>query len=313
MRAIQFHRYGRPEVLKLESAPQPRPGPGEVLVRVAAAAVNPKDCLVRKGKFAIATGHRFPLGVGYDFAGEVAELGAGVDDLREGQRVHGMLNGWRGRAYAEYLSCPAAELAPMPEALDSREAAAVPLAGQTALQALRDLGRVRSGDRVLINGASGGVGTFAVQVAKAMGAEVTAVCSAANADLVRGLGADHCHDYRESDPLDLEQRFDVWFDVFGNKSFPQARNALARRGVYITTVPAAASVAWHLGTRLSPGRRGLLVVVKSRRVDIEALTAWIEAGALRPVIARTYPLEWAADAHAYIETKRARGKVVLDV
>lgn len=310
-RRIELPRFGPPEVLSLAEVPRPRPRRGEVLVRVHATGVNPKDCMVRKGKFRLFAGTRFPQSLGHDFAGEIAACGPGVDDPPPGTAVFGMRNGWRVGAYADHAIAEPDELAAMPGHLAWEQAAAVPLAAQTALQALRDLGGVKHGDRVLINGASGGVGTFAVQIARILGAHVTAVCSARNADLVRGLGADTIHDYAQSDPLTLVEAFDTWFDVFGNKSFPSARPALTRRGTYISTVPDGRSVGWHLATRLSPGRRGRLVVVRSRRRDLEALARWMEAGHLHPVIERTYPLAEAADAHALVETKRARGKVVL--
>lgn len=311
MQRVQFNRYGAPDVLEMGTAPTPEPAAGEALVRVAAAAVNPKDCLVRKGKFRLITGKRFPQTLGQDFAGRIETLGAGVDDLHPGQHVFGMLNRWSGGAYAEYLRAPAGELAPMPETLSFEQAAAVPLAGMTALQALRDLAGLQEGRRVLINGASGGVGSFAVQIAKHLGATVTAVCSARNAELVAGLGADTVVDYRAIDPLDLRERFHVVFDVFGNKPYPRARHLLTARGVHVTTIPNAANVIRHLATRLSPLKRGLLVAVRSRRRDLDLLSDWIRAGRIHPVIDRSYPLAEAARAHAYIETKRARGKVVL--
>lgn len=313
MQQIRFPHFGPPEVLTLSEVDRPRPGRGQVLIRVRAAGVNPKDCLVRKGKFRLFTGQRFPQGLGHDFAGEVATLGPGVDAPAPGTPVFGMRNGWRVGAYAEYALAAPDELAPIPAGLDWIAAAAVPLTAQTALQALRDLAGVRPGQRVLINGASGGVGTFAVQIARLMGAEVTAVCSARNAGLVRELGAGTAHDHAAADPLTLETRFDVWFDVFGNKGFPAARHALTRRGCYVTTVPGRANVCWHLATQLSPGRQARLVVVRSRHTDLARLAEWLEAGRLRAIVDRTYPLAEAAEAHAFVETKRARGKVVLTV
>lgn len=311
MRRIQLTRFGPPDTLSLAEVPRPQPRRGEVLVRVHAAAINPKDCMVRKGKFRLFTGTRFPQGLGHDFAGVVAECGPGVIDPSPGTPVFGMRNGWRVGAYADYTVARPDEMATMPGHLAWEQGAAVPLAALTALQALRDLGGVGNGDRVLINGASGGVGTFAVQIARCLGAHVTAVCSARNADLVRSLGADRVHDYGDADPLTLSGPFDTWFDVFGNKSFPAAHTMLARRGTYVTTVPDVRNAAWHVATRVSPGRHARLVVVHSRRRDLERLARWMETGHLHPVLERTYPLAQAADAHELVETKRARGKVVL--
>lgn len=311
MRRIEMSRFGAADVLQLAEVPRPRPARGEVLIRVRAAGVNPKDCMVRKGKFQLFTGTRFPQGLGHDFAGEIAELGPGVDHLAPGTAVFGMQNGWRVGAYADYAIARPDALAHLPAGLAWEQAAAVPLAAQTALQALRDLADVGQGSRVLINGASGGVGTFAVQIAHALGAHVTAVCSQRNAELVRGLGADTVHDYNQTDPIDRDEAFDTWFDAFGNKSFPRTRAALTRHGQYITTVPSRANLGWSLATIVSIGRRGRLVLVHSRRRDLETLADWLRTGALHPIVECTYPLAQAAQAHDLIETKRVRGKVVL--
>lgn len=311
MRIVQFQSYGTPEVLEVGAADKPEPGAGEVCVRVAAAAVNPKDCLVRKGKFHWITGRKFPQTLGQDFAGQVEAIGRNVSGITPNQRVFGMLNRWSGGAYGDYLIAPFSEFADMPKTISYEQAAAVPLAAQTALQALRDLAQLKSGQRVLINGASGGVGSFAVQIAKILGTHVTAVCSQNNATLVSELGADEVVDYRVTDPLSLTQRFDVFFDVFGNKNFPRAKHLLGQRGVYIQTIPNLKNAGWHLATRAWPFRRGLLVVVRSRRADLETLAGWISAGKLHPLIDRSLPLADVQDAHTYVETKRARGKVVL--
>jgi NADPH:quinone reductase-like Zn-dependent oxidoreductase len=183
----------------------------------------------------------------------------------------------------------------------------------TALQALRDIGGVAPGQRVCINGSSGGVGTFAVQIAVILGAHVTAVCSGRNADLVRRLGAHQVIDYTRDDIRRLPEPVDVFFDVFGNGVFPEIRPCLKPRGRFISTVPGLPILKWGLLSRLSPGPRAQLVIVKSRAADLQTLSGWIAEGRLHPVLDREYPLAEAAQAHAYIETKRARGKVVLTV
>lgn len=316
MRAIIYERYGAPSVLKLgEVAQPPTPGPGQVLIKVAASAINPKDCLVRKGKFRRITGQRFPRVPGYDFAGWVDYLGQGVTGVAPGDEVFGMLNGWVGGTSAEYILAPADELALKPASLDMIEAASLPLAGMTALQALRDLGQVSPGQRVCINGASGGVGTLAVQIARALGAHVTAVCSQRNEALVRRLGAQEVIDYQVSElskSRALDARFDCIFDVFGNQNLSRLREVLRKPGVYITTVPNARSAFKEVTTRWM-AQQERLVVVRSNRADLEQLRRWVDEGALMAVIDRRYGLEEAAQAHEYIETKRARGKVVLSV
>jgi NADPH:quinone reductase-like Zn-dependent oxidoreductase len=313
MKAIQFDRYGAPSVLTCREVERPVYGPEELLVRVRAAGVNPKDCLVRKGKFRWFTGRRFPLGLGHDFAGTMEAAGRQVDAFQIGDAVYGMTNGWKGRTYAEFVAVRVSEIALKPADLSFEEAAAVPLAAQTALQALRDLGRVTPSHRVLINGAAGGVGTFAIQIARILGAQVTAVCSGRNADMVRRLGADQVIDYTREDLRQLSDPVDVFFDVFGNRRFPEIRPTLTPRGRFISTVPGLPILKWGLLSRMSSGPKAHLVVVKSRAADLQTLSAWIEAQLLSPVVDRAYPLEEVQKAHAYIETKRARGKVVLTI
>ena len=312
MRVVEYDRYGGPEVLVVRERPRPVPGPGEVLVRVRAAALNPKDVLVRAGKLRWLAGGRFPRRTGYDWAGEAVEVGPGVDDVAAGDRLLGMIDATAGGACAEYAVVRRGELTRCPADLPWAEAAALPLAGLTALQALRDLAGVGPDQRVLVNGASGGVGTLAVQVARALGAHVTGVASAANRALVSGLGADHVLDYAVDDLARPDRPYDVVFDVFGNRSFAALRGALTARGTYVTTVPSARAVIDHLRTRLG-GRRARLVVVRSRAADLDALLALHARGALRAVVDRRFPLDAIALAHRYLGTRRARGKVVLDV
>lgn len=309
MRGVVYERYGPPEVLEVRELDSPVPGPGEVLVDVIAAALNPKDSLVRKGKFRRVTGQRFPRRLGYDFAGVVH---TGSATLPAGTPVFGMLNGWTGGTVAEQVCVPVNELALKPERLDFEQAAALPLAALTALQALRDEARVQPGQRVLINGASGGVGVFAIQVARLLGAQVTTTSSARNLELCRSLGSHETWDYAARDAFAPGGGFDVIFDVFGNRSFSRARPALARRGTYVTTVPGVATVALHLLTRWLP-RRARLVVVRSNRADLEQLARWAGEGQLVPVIDRVVPLAETAAGQAHVETKRARGKVVVRV
>jgi NADPH:quinone reductase-like Zn-dependent oxidoreductase len=312
MRVAEYDRYGGPEVLVVRERPRPTPGRGQVLVRVRAAALNPKDVLVRAGKFRWLTGRRFPRRTGYDWAGEIAALGPGVDDLAVGARALGMIDAQAGGACGEYVVAERGELTRCPPGLAFAEAAALPLAGLTALQALRDLAALAAGQRLLVNGASGGVGTLAVQLGKALGAHVTAVTSARNHELARGLGADDVLDYAVADLARPARPYDVVFDVFGNRSFAALRAALAPRGTYVTTVPSARAVIDHLRTRLG-GRRARLVVVRSRAADLDELLALHARGALTPVVDRRFPLAELADAHRYLATRRARGKVVITI
>ncbi len=313
MKAAIYERYGTPEVLEIRDIAEPVAGPGEVKVRVSAASVNPKDALTRSGRFRRIAGPEFPKLVGYDFAGTVAVLGSGVAGLVAGDAVLGMKNGWAGGACAEYVVVAADELAKKPEQMSLVEAAAIPLAGLTALQALRDLAGVTGGSRVCIHGASGGVGTLAVQIAKALGAHVTALCGEASAELVKGLGADTVLDYRRVPPPRIAERFDCFFDVFGNQSYSTVKHLLLRRGVYVTTVPSRRNILAHLYTLLSLGRRSRLVIVKSRRQDLEVLATWVKQGRLRAVLAKVLPLTEIRRAHELIQTKATHGKIIITV
>ncbi|MFH1980321.1 MAG: NAD(P)-dependent alcohol dehydrogenase [Pseudomonadota bacterium] len=311
MKAVVIQRFGAPDTLTLEQVPLPSVGAEEILVRLSAAGVNPKDVLVRKGKFRLFTGRRFPMQLGYDFSGVVVKRGKYIRHLKLGDYVFGMINGWQGATYAEYVKVKATECAVVPPRLKPDEAAGVPLAGQTALQALRDIGNVQEGDRVIINGASGGVGTLAIQLAKILGAHVTAVSSDQNSRLCTSLGADRIIDYAATDLDSLEEQFAVFFDVFGNRSFGRVRRLLAPDGVYITTVPGWRIMWDRLWTRFFSSQKARLVVVFSRAADVEYLGELVDHGQLRPVIDRRYALKDVAEAHAYVETKRARGKVIL--
>ena len=311
MRAVLIDRYGGPEVLRLATVPRPVPARGQVLVRTRFIGVNPKDVIVRKGKFQIATGKKFPLIVGHDISGEVVEVGLGAD-LAKGDQVYGMINDFAGRAYAEYAAVDCQQLAKAPASIELAVAAAVPLAAQTALQALRDDAQLKAGQTVLINGASGGVGVFAVQIAKILGAHVTAVCSHRNVELVTELGADRVIDYTKTELMDLDEQFDVIFDVFGNYRFEQLKELLSARGTYVNTIPSA-RIFKDVARSFVRRKRAKLVIVKSNRDQLDWLRQQIDAGGLRVVVDRSFPLADVAEAHRYMETKRARGKVVLSV
>jgi len=199
MKAVIINAYGGSDVLHIADIPSPSCCPGEVLVRVYAAAINPKDTFIRKGRFKRFTGAPGSVRMGFDFAGEVTEIGMGVKGVQAGEKVFGVLDGWQGGAFAEYLAVSAGKLAKKPDSLSFEEAAALPLVSLTALQALRDEAQIKAGQSLCINGASGGVGTMAVQIGKIYGAEITAVSKTENHDLLMKLGADRCLDYRQVD------------------------------------------------------------------------------------------------------------------
>lgn len=314
MKAIVYDRYGGPEVLEAREVPPPRPGRGEVLVRVRAAALNPKDVLVRRGKFRWLTGTRFPLPFGHDWAGEVAETGHGDVPFAVGDRVYGCWNEARVRrgSLAEFAVSAVDACAAMPASLSFEEAASLPLAGQTALQALRDLAVLRAGDRVLIHGASGGVGTLAIQIAKALGAHVWTTSSAKNLALCTSLGADVALDYATDTPFAPGAEHDVIFDVFGNQSFHKVRAALSLRGTYVTTVPSP-RIAFDVTRTLLTPQRARLVVIAPRQRDLTTLAHWVDEGCLRPVVDKVFAWSKVREAASYLETRHARGKVVVRV
>ena len=313
MKAIEFDRFGSVEVLQIRDVAEPTIRPDEVLVRVAATTVNPKDTFVRKGRFAWLVGRKFPKRIGYEFAGTVVRAGAEAAPFKPDDRVWGALDGFAGGGAAELVAARASRTGLCPPDLAFEECAAIPLAAQTALQALRDDGRLLAGQRVCINGGSGGVGSFAIQIAKALGARVTSISSARNADLCRSLGATETVDYAATPVSAIAGPFDVFFDVFGNHSFGRVRHLLARGGTYVTTVPKPGTLLLHVVTRLPFSRRSRLVAIRSRRADLDLLAGMVRAGTLRAVIDRVYPFSEIAAAHAHVETKHSRGKVVVRV
>jgi NADPH:quinone reductase-like Zn-dependent oxidoreductase len=310
VRAARYDRFGPPEVVEVREVPAPVPARGEIRVRVRAAALNPKDVLTRSGRFRLLSGRRFPRGVGLDLAGEVDALGPGADGFAPGDPVLGMLPGWMGGTCAELACVPAASIARAPPGIGFPGAAALPLAGLTALQALRDLGRLGPGDRACVNGAAGGVGSLAVQIARNLGAKVTAVARASNRSFCEDLGADEVVAHDESDVFAGGRRFDVFFDAFGNRSYPQARRSLTPRGAYVTTVPRGTLLLDAVLTTFGP-RRARLVAVRADGRDLALLAGWAEGGLLRPVLDLVLPLDRIVEAMRRVETRRARGKVVL--
>ncbi|MDX1587746.1 MAG: NAD(P)-dependent alcohol dehydrogenase [Oleiphilaceae bacterium] len=313
MRALMYREFGAPEVLEwADDQPKPVLTPDQVLVKVAAGSLNPKDVLLRKGIFPrLLDPERPPRGSGLDLAGEVVEVGSQVADLSPGDRVFGMTNRFCGGVHAEFAAIAADQVALAPPNLTLTEAAAVPLAALTALQALRDCAGLQPGQTVLINGASGGVGHFAVQLARCLGAEVTAVCGQRNLDFVRELGAHKAIDYGVTPATAIDQTFDVVFDVFGAGRFGHYRRQLGGHGIYVNTIPKPVTALAEARARLGLGHRNRLVIVRSKRRDLNLLRLWIEEGRLRPVIDATYRFDDAASGHRHVESRHTRGKVVL--
>ncbi len=311
MKAVVIRRYGSSEVLEYEDVAQPKIKPLELLVKVHASSVNPIDWKIRKGLLRFITGNKFPIILGFDLSGEVVEVGSGVTRFKPKDQIYGSV-GFPGGAYAEFATVPEKSVAPKPTNISYQEAAAVPTAALTALQALQNQGKIQPGQSVLINGAAGGVGSFAVQIAKVLDANVTAVCSTKNLDLVKSLGADRLIDYTQQDFTQDVAQYDIIFDAVGKQSFSRSKGVLKPNGVYVTTLPTPDSILQSVITAFIPGKKAKLVFASPNTQDLVYLKDLIETGKIRIVIDRTYPLQELASAHAYSETERAVGKIVID-
>ncbi|MGY0236732.1 NAD(P)-dependent alcohol dehydrogenase [Longispora urticae] len=321
MKAIVRSTYGPPDVLELRDVEVPAVGDDEVLVRVRAAGVNPYDWHHVTGRpyiMRLGRGLRMPRQqeTGVDLAGTVEAVGGAVTRFRPGDEVFGM----KGGAFAEYVAVPADRLAAKPVNLTFEQAAAVPMAAITALQALRDAGGIRPGQRVLVNGASGGVGSFAVQIARSLGAEVTAVCATRNVETVRALGVDRVVDRTREDYV-RSGPFDLVLDVAGDRTLADRRRALTPTGTLVVVGgpkrnrwigPLGSLLRANLASRFTD-QRLVGMLAKVNHVDLECLRDLIEAGRVAPVIERTYPLREAAEAVRYVAAGHTRGKVVLTV
>lgn len=325
MKAIVYHEYGSPDVLRLEETEKLRPNDNELLIKVRAASVNPLDWHYIRGTPYIlrilGTGLRKPkvARLGVDVAGQVEAVGSNVAQFKPGDEVVGKGNG----AFAEYVCASENEVALKPANLTFEQAAAVPIAALTALQALRDKGKLQPGQRVLINGAAGGVGTFAVQIARSFGADVTGVCSTRNVDMVRSIGADHLIDYTREDFTQGEQRYDLILDLVGNHRLSAFRRVMSRNGTYVLIGGGGPNDGRWIGPLAGPikalmlsrfvSQKFVLLLASINRDDLTVLKELIESRKVTPIIDRTYPLSDVPEAIRYLEQGHARGKVVITV
>jgi len=322
MKAIVHCEYGGPEVLTLADVEKPTPADNQVLVKVRAASVNPLDLTIR-GLWLLRpiSGMRKPKDtrLGVDYAGTVEAVGKNATQFKPGDEVFGGRNG----AIAEYV-CVLADRSVVlkPANMTFEQSAAVPVAAITALQGLRDKGKIQAGQKVLVNGASGGVGTFAVQIAKSFGAEVTGVCSTRNVDLVRSIGADHVIDYTKEDFTKTDQRYDLIYDLVGNHSFSERRRVLNQNGICV--MAGVGGAGWHDGIAMRlvgelnayvrsrfVSQKFVAYIAQFNKQDMTLLADLMQLGKITPVIDRTYKLNETADALRYLEQGHARGKVVI--
>jgi NADPH:quinone reductase-like Zn-dependent oxidoreductase len=325
MRAIVQDAYGSADVLELREIDKPEPTDGEVLIRVRAAGVDPGVWHLMTGRPYLVRAMGFGLRApkvrvrGRDVAGVVESIGANVSRFRAGDAVFGTAEG----SFAEYVCAREDRLAPKPANLSFEQASAIPISGLTALQGLRDAGKIEPGQRVLVIGAAGGVGSFAVQIARASGAEVTGVCSTNKIDLVRSLGASNVIDYTREDFADGSRRYDLILDTAGNRSLTHLRRALAPKGTLVIVGGEGGGGRWLGGFDRQIFRAPLLSIFVGQTMrplvstesvkDLLALKELVEAGKVTPVIDRTYPLSQAPDAIRYLAEGHARGKIVVTV
>jgi NADPH:quinone reductase-like Zn-dependent oxidoreductase len=334
MKAIVCHSYGSPDVLKCEEVEKPVPGDNEVLIKVQAASVNPLDGGLLKGKpytFRLLSGLSKPnvTRLGVDVAGQVEAVGRNVKQFKPGDAVFGVsirypddsgVKAWICQgAFAEYVCAPESTLVLKPDNVTFEQAAAAPVAAFTALQGLRDKGHVRPGQKVLINGAAGGVGTFAVQIGKWLGAEVTGVCSARNVDMVRSIGADHVIDYTREDFTKGAQRYDVIFDCISNHSLSACRQVLSPKGIYIGV--GGPGSQWMIALMARPmailvlswfvSQKLVMMLARPNKEDLNLTRELMATEKIKPVIDRRYSLSEVPQAIGYLQEKHARGKVVI--
>jgi len=306
MKAIVVHEYGGPEVLKYEDVPRPEPKENEALVRVIAAGVNPVDALIRTGKYAKFFGTTLPLIPGYDIAGIVEKTGAKITKLKAGDSIYAYVL-WGG-GYAEYAVATEGEATAKPKSLNYIEAAAVPLAALTAWQALIDTAKLSAGQTVLIHGGSGGVGSMAIQIAKARGAKVIATASTSNQDLLKQLGADVAIDYTKTKFEDVAKDVDVVLDSVGKDTLARSYGVVRKGGIIATLVaePDQAELDKH-------GIRGAAISVKPNASELAEITKLIEEKKIKPVVSQVLPLTEAVKAQEQAATHHTRGKIVLRV
>jgi NADPH:quinone reductase-like Zn-dependent oxidoreductase len=321
MKAIVYHNYGSPDVLKFEEVQKPTPGDDELLIKVHAAAANAGDWHNLRGEpflVRLEAGLLKPKDkiLGADVAGRVEAVGSNVKQFQPGDAVFGDLSGCGYGAFAEYVSVPEEAVVLKPASITFEEAAVVPSAATTALQGLRQ-GQIQPGQNVLINGASGGVGTYAVQIAKSFGAEVTGVCSARNLEMVRSIGADHVIDYTQEDFTQNGQRYDLIIDAAAYRPISSYKRALSPKGIYVLIGGSGAQFlqAMFLGPWMSmTGSQKIGTFIKKpNKKDLVFMKELLEVGKVKPVIDRCYPLSEVAEAIRYLEKGHARGKVVITV
>lgn len=310
MKAVIINKYGGPEVLQYVDVVTPEPGPGEILIKTKAISVNPVDWKVRNGRLKLITGKKFPIYLGVEASGIVEKCGVGVKGFQAGKKVFAGKH-HTGGTYAEYFCVKQENAVILPDEMSFEDGCTLAVTGVTSLQSLRDQGKLREGMEALINGASGGIGTYAVQIAKLLGASVTGVCSTRNVRLVKSLGADKVIDYTQQNWNRMSQKYDIILDAVGNKSFSQVKNNLKKKGVLIKlNITTKNWIDQYLLSLLST-KKSKMVLLKTRKDDVKWIRDHIALGNIKVIHDKSYKLEDARKAHEHSETGRARGKIIL--
>lgn len=317
MRALTIHEYGSSDVFKVEDIDKPKPGSHQVLIEVRNSSINPVDWKIRAGQLSLIIPKHWPRVLGVDCAGVISEVGSSVHTFAPGDEVFGMSNPLRSQygAYAQFCLCEKDSITKKPDGLSFADAASIPVAALTAYKAFKLQIKLQQDQSVLINGASGGVGSFAVQIAKAMGAKITATCGADNIEFVKSLGADEVIDYKEQDVRTLSEKFDGIFDASAKLNFAAATRLLKKNGVYVTTVPDPFTLLGVV-TSLLGGKKAYIVSAGSGAFvsqELSAIAEMVVSGQVRPIIAKSVPLEEVPDAQKFSEAGHARGKTVIDI
>jgi NADPH:quinone reductase-like Zn-dependent oxidoreductase len=314
VKAVVYARYGGPEVLEVRDVPQDPPTDDEVLVQVRAASLNPIDWKIMRGDLKLVTGRRMPRRAGCDFAGVVVALGRAATGFNVGDAVFGKVAARSGRqgSFAEFVCAPEAEVCLKPAEISFAEAAALPIAGVSALDCLRRLGGARSGQRVLIIGAAGGVGSFSVQLATLWGLRVTAVCHSSNTERVRQLGANDVVAYDREDPLTRREVFDLILDLAAKYSFGRCAHLLTARGIYVNTMPGPRTLFDAFRTRFFGGRRARVLMAKINRAALEELAGLVACGQIKADIGATFRRDEIRAAYELSISGHARGKIVVE-
>jgi len=312
MKAVSIEKYGGPGVLQYKDHSIPQINDDELLIKVKASSVNPVDWKLRKGMLRFLPGQKLPKMLGGDIAGIVEKIGNNVIEFKIGDEIYGLISAAKGGAYAEYAIAKSHQIAIKPKNISFQEAATIPLAGLTAYQSLKRLGKLKIEDKVLINGCSGGVGHFAVQIAKAMGADVTGVCSTKNINLARKLGTDKVIDYTNENIFSENITYDIFFDAVANQNPWKVRKYLNRNGKYVTTLPTV-GVFMDMILGSSCSKKSKIIAVKSVSEDLRFLSELIKSKKLITIIDKIYELKDIKAAHIYSETGRVVGKLAITI